>query len=372
MSVYRSGKKWKAELWLHNRRLKTKSGFKTKAEALRWRTQSQAELMQNSTSGQRTVAEEKTFDELIERYSSIHLPTIRVETVRRYRIDLEKRIKPYFQFFKLSNVTPGFIEEFRASLISSGLSAKSINNCTDLLRSMLNKALKWGWIDKSPYRMDRLKVDHKPYSWWDDKSEIRLFLSAIKHDPYEAAFRLGLEYGLRLGEIVGLSKQDISFDLGQIHIHRQWNEKERCYTPTKHNRSRYLSFDPKSDFGNCLQKAVNSSPDPEIIFVTQSGERVLNRRLAGGVFQNRVKRAGVPRIRFHDLRHSFASWFMIQRGDIWALMQILGHSNIATTMKYAHHSGKHQKAPNLNWGEEQITKRPLSIPSLVGKEARFS
>ena len=64
---------------------------------------------------------------------------------------------------------------------------------------------------------------------------------------------------------------------------------------------------------------------------------------------------------FHGLRHNtFASWYMVEVGDIWSLMQILGHSSIKTTMRYAHVSGKHQKVPNFNWNEASP-----SFPSLL-------
>jgi len=65
-----------------------------------------------------------------------------------------------------------------------------------------------------------------------------------------------------------------------------------------------------------------------------------------------VKRAGVPIIRFHDLRHTFASWYMIEVGDIWSLKGILGHVDVQTTQRYAHLSQRHQRMPILPWMAE--------------------
>lgn len=87
-----------------------------------------------------------------------------------------------------------------------------------------------------------------------------------------------------------------------------------------------------------------ASPHPEAIIVTRNGNRLLNRRLAGGHFALVTKRAGVPKIRFHDLRHTFASWYMLEVGDIWSLKDVLGHRDIQTTQRYAHITAKHQKA----------------------------
>jgi site-specific recombinase XerD len=96
---------------------------------------------------------------------------------------------------------------------------------------------------------------------------------------------------------------------------------------------------------------IESSTDPEIIFTTQSANRVLSRGLSGQLMQRKIKQAGLPSLSFHGLRHTFASWYMVEVGAIWSLMQTLGHSSIKTTMRYAHVSSKHQTLPNFNWDE---------------------
>lgn len=155
-------------------------------------------------------------------------------------------------------------------------------------------------------------------------------MSQARHDRYYAAYLLALEWGLRLGEVVGLSKQDVDFRSHQIHVHRQWLDKERRYGPTKHGRTRHVSFHPDSELAVVLKEAINSSPHIEAIFVTGTGNRIGNRKLSGYYFQRMILAAQVKRIRFHDLRHTFASWYMINSGEIWDLKQILGH------LKYRH------------------------------------
>jgi len=88
--------------------------------------------------------------------------------------------------------------------------------------------------------------------------------------------------------------------------------------------------------------------DPEIIFVTLNGERVRSDKLSGFYFAAWIKKLGLPEITFHDLRHTFASWFMIRGGNIWELMEILGHSNISTTMRYAHLSNNVKVVPSFD------------------------
>jgi len=110
-----------------------------------------------------------------------------------------------------------------------------------------------------------------------------------------------------------------------------------------------VPFHPDSGLREILKEAIEKSTHPEAIIVTPSGKRILNRKLAGYHFPKLVGAAKVPKIRFHDLRHTFASWYMIEVGDIWSLKGILGHVDVQTTQRYAHLSQRHHKMPILSW-----------------------
>jgi integrase len=102
-----------------------------------------------------------------------------------------------------------------------------------------------------------------------------------------------------------------------------------------------------------LAEAAKGKEPDDPLFITRTGKRVGARKLSGDHFQRLIKKAGIPRIKFHDMRHTFASWYMIEVGDIWNLMGILGHSSVKTTMRYAHLSNSHQKMPSFNWHQEE-------------------
>jgi integrase len=212
---------------------------------------------------------------------------------------------------------------------------------------MLNKAVEWRLIKESPYAIKALKIDNsKRLEWWDDKEHIRRFLEeARSRSRYYPAYLLALETGMRLGEIVGLSKKDIDFDSGRIHVWRQWSDKLLKYGPPKHGIDRWIDFNPQGHLAAELTDAVNKSGHSEALFLTRTGLRVGNRKLAADYFHHLIKKAGVPKICFHSLRHTFASWYMAEVDDIWALKNILGHQSIVTTHLYAHHSTRHQRKP---------------------------
>lgn len=139
MAVFRHRDKWKAQVWVNQRRVASKSGFRTKKDAERWHNEKAHAFAEGGLP--MISPEEKTFDDLVEKYRETRLETMGKSTRDRYLVDIEGRIKPFFRFMKLSRITPLMIEEFRAKVIGEGLEPKSVNNATDTLRNMLNYTL---------------------------------------------------------------------------------------------------------------------------------------------------------------------------------------------------------------------------------------
>lgn len=293
-------------------------------------------------------SQRRKFSELLVKFEEAHLPTISESTRVRYSLDIRYRIKPYFEDLLVDKINLLIIESFRSGLLKK-LSPKSVNNCMDLLKLLFRKAVEWGMLEKSPMTLKKLKLADRKYSWWDKKEDIEKFLAQAKRTKYYAAYKLALECGLRLGEIVGLSKQDVDLTRCQLHIHQQWLEAQNRLGPTKGRRQRFVRFDPQSDLRQALAEAIAKSPHPEAIFVTRTGRRIRSTKLRCKLLPLLIKRAEVPRIRFHDLRHTFASWYMLEHDDIWSLKEILGHVDIWTTQRYAHLSFRHVSAHSLNW-----------------------
>lgn len=238
------------------------------------------------------------------------------------------------------------IEEFKASIQSQMRSPKSVNNCLHTLRLMLNKAVKWKMLTKSPYNCDSIKIPRNyNYQWWDDKNDIEEFLYEAKwRTKYWPAYVLALETGMRLGEITGLNVEDVDFSKGRIRVCRQWYERLKTLGPCKHDIERYIDFSLGGNLYKALKGAIAERTEGPI-FVSESGGRVLNHHIAVRHFKRVIKHSGVPDINFHALRHTFASWYMKEIGDIWELKRILGHTNIVTTQRYAHHSRNHRSIP---------------------------
>ncbi len=386
MAVYQSGKKWRADVYFQDTKVLSQGLFITREDAQKWHDTQKISFQDNQPTITKTKRvrkdplpldpnaslksrepvsappifkdrkkqpkdlSAKSFQDLWERFEAVQLPILRTSTQVRYRLDVKYRISPFFEAYALDRVDQMVFEDFNIWLLQN-LSPKSANNCLALAKTIFKKGLQWGMLKENPsIHVSLNKIPERKHSWWQNKEDIRKFLACAKHDPYYLAYRLGLDCGLRLGEIVGLSKGDINLEQGQIHIHRQWLEKERAYGPTKHGKERYIGVAKDSEIYQLLEKALKVRPASEILFFTQLGNRIGCRKLSGYYFQNLIKKSGVPKIRFHDLRHTFASWYMITTDNIWDLKYLLGHSDIQTTQRYAHLSSKKRCSPDFGWG----------------------
>lgn len=348
---------YSVEVYNNGQRVLMKRGFKTKTEAKIYHDEAKSKCRHDPLS---IAVNDFTFEQLVSNYEAIHLPKVRVQTRDRYLVDINLRLKPKFSTFKLNAITPEIVMTYQTELLSS-LKPKSINNCIALLGAIFNFGIITKMTRENPCKFVKpIKISTKTFNWWENWEDVQRFLNATANeplspdhfkgglDPYAAAYRIALECGLRLGEVVGLSKQDIDFNRGQILIHRQWLVKKNEYGAVKHNKIRTIGFDINSEMAKILKKAVDNSPDKEIIFVSLAGERVRADKLSSVYLTAWIEKLGLPMITFHNLRHTFASWYMMRGGNIWELMEILGHNNISTTMRYSHLSSKVKVVPSFD------------------------
>ena len=347
MAVFKCGNVWRAEVFVNSKKVATKSGFRNKTEARIWHDNFKVKFDPEKVTDNKTFQ----FEELAEKFMATHLPTIRPGTSERYMIDIKYRIMPYFNYRPLDKITPLLIDEFRSSLQKGNLSINSINKAMDVLRLMFNKGMKWGYLNRSPFTLEKLKVPKIDYTWWKDPADIEKFLTVAKGVPVYGIYLCALETGMRLGELIGLSKQDVDLERNQIRVHRQWLDKQKDYGPCKGNNVRTIPIN--QELGDVLRVLIEKSPHREAIFISRNGKRLGCRKVSGDQFPRLIKRAGVSSIAFHDLRHTFASHYMINGGNIWDLMQILGHADVKMTMRYAHLNPHHLKASVVNWSRNE-------------------
>jgi integrase len=209
-----------------------------------------------------------------------------------------------------------------------GLSEKSIRNIRATLRTALAFAVRWGYLDHLP-ELPEVAVPEAAFDWYQPHEATRLIEAA--RDPWEQALLLfPLHTGARLGEQRVIRWTDVDFELARVYIRRSAPSGFTTIKAPKSNRQRWVDLTPE------LAAALRSIRHrAELIFCADDGSM-----LRPGQFQEVLwtaqRRAGLRRIKWHDLRHSYASILASGGMPLFLIRGLLGHSSVQMTERYAH------------------------------------
>lgn len=143
--------------------------------------------------------------------------------------------------------------------------------------------------------------------------------------------------GMRMSEIFGLMWSDVMYNEGLLAVRAKLKGGKMRYVPMPPELADELRRFTPQPTNNVLYIAGNNH---ERIFPPKDGAKGERQRVEGS-FDDLLERAGIKDFRFHDLRHTFASWYMMNGGDLYELAKILGHSNIKMTERYAKLAKQH-------------------------------
>lgn len=273
---------------------------------------------------------------------------VRPATFVSYRGLIRNHLAPELGKVQLSKLTPQQVEGMINRKLEAGFSPRRVEYMRGLLRHALNDALRWGLVGRNvatlvrPPRAER----HELHTLTPEQA--RTFLAAIRGQRLEALYSVALAVGLRQGEALGLLWEDVDLDAGRIHVRRalQRIEGKLQLVEPKTRRSRRTVVLPRYAV-DALRRhrerqdgergaAANLWEDHGFVFATPLGRPLDASNVTHG-FQRLVGRAGLPRQRFHDLRHACASLLLVQGVNPRVVMEILGHSQISLTLDtYSH------------------------------------
>ncbi|MCX6112566.1 MAG: tyrosine-type recombinase/integrase [Proteobacteria bacterium] len=255
------------------------------------------------------------------------------KTQDTYRRELDKHLLPMFEKTSLGAISHTHANLLISELKKKELSNKTTNNVVNTLKAILNVAVKWDYIAKSPlYGFQTLKLNPNTFKFWTD-TEISQFLRATLNDPLYPLWVVTVNTGMRKGELLGLCWDRINLSLGRIEITRMFNR----YGLHEHTKTYEKRILPINDgVKDIILKLLREQKNPRFVFARPDG-RPLDYNHITREFHKAQKKAGITNgIRFHDLRHTFASQFMMHGGNVFTLQKLLGHKSVNMTMKYAH------------------------------------
>lgn len=242
-----------------------------------------------------------------------------------------------------------FIQLFYNSLTKSGLAPKTVKNIHGVLHTALEQAISNGYIHKNPTAGCKLPKVVRPEIKPLEPEEIARMLKEAKKDAYDNLFIVAMFTGMRQGELLGLSWDNVNFKAGQITIKQQLQCKDGVYfleTP-KSGKCRVLSPAPvvmealkdEQQQQNANKQIVGAAWENKfnLVFTDALGKNLVRRTVVKH-FKTVIERANIPPdVRFHDLRHSFAVTSLYSGDDVKTVQANLGHATAQFTLDvYGH------------------------------------
>lgn len=364
----KSGLKYREMLWINGRANKSPL-FSRKTDCIQWKAEQLSNKNKYQIYGELRVKEKISLSD----YSQIWLQSklaqgIAKTTHKNYESNLRIHILPFFKNTTLQMIQKTEIENFQVQL-KKYHNGTGVNIIVGTLKSVLRDAVKDNYLIKNPAEYIKvLSVDKIHDSFWT-KSEIDQFLRGNFNNELYDLFLVAMNTGMRKGELAGLCWDRINFMDNTISITRT-RDRDELKERTKTNVIRVIPIN--SLVKTTLLKLFNCRTDSNYVFLDKNQQPVKPHHLYRQ-FNQAQKKAGLKRqIRFHDLRHTFASQYIINGGSIYDLQKFLGHTNITMTTRYAHHSMDYlQNAINgFSLGEsksEEVKNPTVSVLHSVSK-----
>lgn len=276
-----------------------------------------------------------TFGEFAEEWSKIYPEAagLRPSTKRALEVHLRVHLLPHLRTVPLDQVRGQVVDKLFAHLKGQkhhrgeGLSAKTIHNVRGTLHKILATAVDWERIEAVP-KLQRVKVPQARFDFFTQEESEQL-LQAARSDEERLLMLFALHTGARVSEQLALEWGDIDFRNRFIVIRRAMIRGE--VGPTKNGRERKVPM--TASLASALQRHKHLRS--ERVFCNTKGEPLEDWSLLDRLHIT-CRRAGLRRIRWHELRHSFASQLVIAGVPLLQVKEWLGHSTITMTLRYAH------------------------------------
>jgi len=346
--IERADGRWAAVVdlgWIGGRRQRKWLYGTTQQEVLNKLT----ETRHDQHSGLPIVTTKQTVGDFLKQWlEQIAKPNTRPKTFEVYAYAVRYHLLEALGRIPLAKLTTQDVQGFLKSKSDSGLSAKTVKHLRDVLRNALNVAVEWDLILRNPAAKAKPPRAERKEMAVFDPDQARLFAAAASGHRLEAFFTVALALGLRRGEALGLHWNDLSLATGQLSVRhtlqRVAGKLRLGETKTPKSRatirlpqiliSAFHAHRVRQDEERLL--AGSRWVETGYVFTTQRGTP-LDPRNALRSFYSLLKAAGLPRLRFHDLRHSAATLLLAQGVHPRIVMELLRHENIATTMDvYSH------------------------------------
>lgn len=301
------------------------------------------------------MVKEKTINQITEEWKEEKKKYVKKSTYAAYQLLIQNHIKPYFG--DLYEVNEEKVQQFVFDKLDAGLSEKTIRDIIIVLKMILKFGIKNGYLEyiqidaKFPSKQEKKDLDVL------SKADQKKFMEHLRNNFTfkNLGIFICLSTGMRIGEICGLRWCDVDTVEGVIKVR---HTLQRIYNIEGETRHTELLLDtPKT--ANSVRDIPMSS---ELLKMLKSLNKVVNEnyyvisndikpiepRTYRNYYKKLCKQLDIPELKFHGLRHSFATRCIESKADYKTVSVLLGHSNISTTLNLYVHPNKEQKKKTID------------------------
>jgi integrase len=341
-SIYqRSNGRWSAQVTIDGKRLS--QSFASQKECRAWVRATVDQI----DDGLSFTGARLTLGEYLQTWLQSSKGSVRPKTWHQYEGIIRNHLAPHLGKTRLSELQPYMIQQTYAALREAGHSQRNVQLVHSVLHRSLVIAQRQGLIGRNPVdAIEPPRVSHKEMRILDDNQARQLIITA-QGSRDEAIYHLALTTGLRQGELLGLNWRDIDWSANTLQVKRQLQripQEGLCFGEPKTRAGRRMiqlgeatmrllaAHRQRQD-----QEKMNSDwPENDLVFPSTIGTPMEPRNLYRR-YKTLLKKAGLPDIRFHDLRHTAATLMLLNGIPLLVVSRRLGHSKPSVTLDiYGH------------------------------------
>jgi integrase len=341
----RADGRWMARLTLDGGERKTFYA-RTRQEAAR----RPAAAMRDRDTGVPIVGERQTVEQYFSAWLSTIRPTIRPRSWVRYEEMVRLHLLPSLGGTILSRLSAHQLQTLYSAKLAEGLAPATVGRLHAVARRALGEATLLGLTQRNVATLVRAPRSAGHEMRVLTPSQARVFLTSIAGDPLEPLYVLALTTGMRRGELLALHWSEIDLEAGYLQV--RWTLQHVAggtyiLTPPKTARSRRkiaLTARAVKALGehrsrqSALREAAKEAwQETDFVFTNAIGHPIRGNHILQRNFAPLLAKAGLPSIRFHDLRHTAATLLLLKSIHPKVVSEMLGHSTISMTLDiYSH------------------------------------
>lgn len=301
--------------------------FNRKTDAKRWVINTEAAIREGRHF-KTTESKKHTLNDLIDRYIKYVLPS-KPKSQLKQAMQLQWW-QSELGYLTLSEVTPARLGEARDKLQQGRQPATVVRYMAALSHAFTIASNEWGWLEDNPLRKVRKPTEPRGRVRFLDEEERTRLLDACKDSECEALYPiviLALSTGMRQGEILSLEWSQVDLARGYIYLSETKNGERRTVPLVSHAKQLIADLSKVRKIDTNLVFPSTIKPRTPIAIRRPWGEA--------------MKTAEIQDFRFHDLRHTAASYLAMNGASLTEIAEILGHKTLQMVKRYAHLSEQH-------------------------------